>query len=292
VKLTLQADGLDDLVLGEAGDPYGLKVVDLGAPAVRESLEEWPGADGEIDSTVFEGGRTITAVVQLLPWTFAKEKHLKAFTRSRLRPTMTIELDDGTLLQATVRGLPFSSELTVEWQAAGLRLFPVQWRVASGVLESAELHKQTILAGTPDADGLEFGSTLEFGPTLEFPDVAAPGTGPVTNAGDRPATAVLRAYGPFGGSLSTDNVTIGNQTTGKYLVFAGLQVLAGEFVEIDLRAKTILLNADPTQSLYDKRDPALSDWWVLEPGVNVLVFQPETYSGAAQMHVLWRDAYS
>jgi hypothetical protein len=75
-------------------------------------------------------------------------------------------------------------------------------------------------------------------------------------------------------------------------VFAGLQVLAGEFLEIDLRAKTIRLNGDAAQSLHSKLVFPGSVWWVLEPGDNVIVFQPETYSGVAQMTVAYRDAYS
>jgi hypothetical protein len=292
MRFTLQAANLDDLVIGDCDTAYGLRYHDLGSPAPREVIQDAPDFDGTFDSTALEGGRTITAVVQIMPWTFPAESRLKAFTRQAIRSTLLIELEDGTELQATVRGIPFETSADVDELLAGQRVATCQWYVPSGILESAALHEQTILAGAPDADGLEFDPTLEFGPTLEFPAATAPGTGTVTNAGDRAATAVLRAYGPFGGVLSTDNVTIGNETTGLFLVFAGLQVLAGEFLEIDLRAKTIRLNGDAAQSLHSKLVFPGSVWWVLEPGDNVVVFQPETYSGVAQLQIEWRDAWS
>lgn len=288
--LRLSHPTLDDLDFSASG--WYPQSFDPGAAATRDELRRRPDASGAADTTSLTGERVCTLTVFSSPSDASDmagmDDLLRAFLSPRIRPTLHWTRPGTSERVATGRGLPLLAPV----DAAPAQVLVAQWVIPSGIWESAELHEISILAGTPGSAGVEFDPTVEFGPTIEFPFADAPGLGYVTNAGNAETYPVLRAYGPFGGSLSTDNVTIGNQTTGKALVFAGLNVLAGEFVEIDTREKTIRLNADPAQSLYHKLDFGSSEWWSLVPGENAVTFQPETFSGVAQLVVVYRDAWA
>lgn len=291
MQFTLQAPGLNSLVLTD--DPYQVYYYDPGAPSPREVVEDAPAADGVLDTTTLEGERTITLGVAVVPQTFAAVQALKAFTRQDLRPTLTIEFAGAPDLVATGRLVPFGDPFNDTDFAADRRLVEVQMRVQAGILESSTLHEATIVPGADTTGGLEFGTTLEFGSALEFPLVDPPGTSVLSNAGDRAALPIIRLFGPFGDEgNASDETEIANVTTGKSLVFAGTAVAAGDYLEVNFRAKTILLNGVSTQSKYDRLVFPDSSWWTLRPGENEIAFRPDTFSGNAQMLVLWRDAYS
>lgn len=291
ITFTLSAPGLSDLVLNV--DPYAVDAYDLGHPLPREVTEDAPGTDGKLDTTTLEAERIITIRLSQHPWTWAETLALKAFTRQDLRPTITIVQDGAPDLVATVRASQFSQPVSTVQQANRSREPVLQWVCPSGILESSALHEETIVPGADTTGGLELGTTLEFGSTLEFPLVDPPGTSVLSNAGDRAAHPIIRLFGPFGDEgNASDETEIANVTTGKSLVFAGTAVAAGDYLEVNFRAKTILLNGVSTQSKYDRLVFPDSSWWTLRPGENEIAFRPDTFSGNAQMLVLWRDAYS
>lgn len=284
MRLTLRAQGLDDLVIGETGGEMCLRWHDLGSPAPREVVEDAPDAYGQTDTTVLEGGRTITAVVQLDPWSFASERRLRAYTHPRIRATLLIELGGGApMLQATVRGVPFGVDVDVEHFVSNVRHYTVQWFVPSGILESADLQTVEIAASGESEDGREY--DLEF--DRSYPPSAPVGEVVVTNIGDRDAYPMIQLHGPWSGATRVVNVDAGRE-----LVIDNESVQAGDYLEIDARSKTIRLNGDPSNSRYDRLVFPDSEWWALAPGSQRLRFLPSTFSAPARMVVAWRHAYS
>jgi phage-related protein len=127
------------------------------------------------------------------------------------------------------------------------------------------------------AYSLTFSRTYPASPVL--------GSGSFVNAGDDDAYPLIRIYGPV-----TEPV-LDNNTQGKSLTFAGLTLSATEYLEIDTRAKTILLNGDTANSRYDKLVFPTSDWWWLSPGINLIRFHPATFTdGVTLAELTWRDA--
>lgn len=290
--LRLEADGLPTLDL--ASTAFKAAEIDLGYPIVRAVTQNAPDADGEIDTTQYSGARVVTLGLSVQPTVasrWALTQQVKAYLNPRLRPRMVVTFPDAPELMLTLRG----SNLADRWVPQRGARFDItaQWVCPSGLIESYELRSETIYPGAGGVDGIEFGTTIEFGPTVEFPFVEPPGTTIITNAGDRNAFPVIRAFGPFGDEGNpADETEIGNVTTGKTLVFAGLGISAGDYLEIDFRHKTILVNSLATQSRYQYLTFPDSSWWTLAPGENEVSFRPDTFSGNAQMTVFWRDAYS
>lgn len=290
--LRLEADGLPTLDL--ASTAFKAAEIDLGFPIVRTVTQNAPDADGEIDTTELSGARVVTLGLSVQPTVasrWALTQQVKAYLNPRYRPRLIVTFPDAPELMLTLR----AANLADRWvPQRGARFdLTAQWVCPSGLIESAELHQATILPGAGGVDGIEFASTVEFGPTVEFPFVEPPGTVQVVNAGDRNAFPVIRAFGPFGDEgNASDETQIGNFTTGRTLVFAGLGISAGDYLEIDFRNRTILVNSLSTQSRYQYLSFPESAWWSLQSGVNEVSFRPDTFSGNSQMQVFWRDAYS
>ena len=297
LPLRIEADGLETLDLSSGA--ITVSKLDLGDAVTRAVASDAPGADGSIDTTMFTGARVVTmeALVRgslsATSTRWALTQRLRAFTNPRLRPRLyfRFSLVDPELM-VTLRRAQF----TDRWVPSANRetdSVVVQWVCPSGILESAALLESTVFPGADVSSGLEFGASLEFGPSLEFPLVDPPGVGPVVNSGDRDAMPVVRAYGPFGDEgNAADVTTIGNVTSGLALSFVGMGVAAGDYLEIDFRRKTILVNGLSSQSRYSYLSFPSSAWWTLQPGVSVVSFRPDTFSGNSQMLTLWRDAYN
>lgn len=292
--LRLEATGLPTLDL--ASPAFKAAELDLGFPLVRTVSASAPDTDGEIDTTELSGARVVTLGLSVSPTAagvsrWALTQQVKAYLNPRLRPRLYVTFPDAPELMLTLRG----ANLGDRWVPQRGARFDItaQWVCPSGLIESAELHTATILPGAGGVDGIEFGPTVEFGTTVEFPFIEPPGTVQIENAGDRDAFPVVRAFGPFGieGSAA-DETEIGNVTTGKTLVLAGLGISVGDYLEIDFRRKTILVNSLADQSRYQYLTFPDSAWWTLAPGVNEVSFRPNTFSGNANAVVYWRDAYS
>lgn len=288
----LEADGLTplDLSCGE----IAVSRFDLGDAAIRVVAEDAPDTDGSIDTSTLMGPRVVTIEALIRPHRgtstrWALTQQLKAFTHPRLRPILYYKpSDDDPELMLTMRRSQFADFLAP--QVTPQTTVTMQWVVPSGILESAELFTATAAAsGDPAELGFMFDLTFD----LTFPAMDPQGSVQVVNAGDRDAYPLLRLYGPFSGLTS-----ISNDTVGKALVFddhptlGAFAVTAGNFLEIDMRTKTIRLNGDPTQTRNQYLVFPDSAWWSLQPGEQRIRLEAETFTSPAQVQVSWRDAYS
>jgi hypothetical protein len=276
----LEAAGLDPLEL----DPYQGYVVtalDLGYPTVRTVVQDAPDADGTIDTTSFVGARYVNANITLNPVAATKEQmraRLRAFMSPKLRPTMFVALDGEAEKQLTLRASLWSNLI----QNPAYATVAAQWAAPYGILESADQHSATVLA---TGQGVEGGRVYDLEYDRTYIGGTVIGETIISNAGDADAYPLIRMYGP-----ATDP-TLRNVTQDRALVFTGLTIGAGEFVELDTRAKTIRYQGDPTDSRYSTLDFPASSWWTLSPGLNTIRFLPATYTAPAQAELVWRDAW-
>lgn len=281
-SIVLSAPGLASLPL-DASQGYVVKLLDLGDAVTRDVVGDAPDADGTDDETEFIGARAVALKVRLLPrggWLPAERaRRLRAFTNPRLRPVMTISRDGEVDQQVVLRRGPFNNPI----ERPHFQDVTVQWVAPFGILESVALHDQTVFAV---AAGAAVGRAYSLTFSRTYPASPVLGSGSFVNAGDTDAYPLIRIYGPV-----TEPV-LDNLTQGKSLTFAALTLSATEYLEIDTRARTILLNADPTNSRYDKLVYPTSDWFTLGPGANAIRFHPATFTdGTTLAEFVWRDAY-
>lgn len=278
----LEADGLETLYLDNSA---GIDVVTLdpGDPEIRAVMSDAPDSDGTVDTTAFLGARVITAELHCDRATWATRQLLRSYTSPKRRPTLFLQMGaDAPEQQVTVRGSRFSDNHGAAWFGGGQMTITVQWVAPLGILESVELHEATARAGeSPTTDGLAF--PISF--PLAWPSADPAGSTAVINAGTADAYPTIRIYGPCEGPA------IENITQSRALVFTELEVLAGEYVEIDTRAKTIRYLSDPTDSRYDNLDFPTSRWWTLSPGLNVIRFFPDVYTAPSLAVITHRDAW-
>lgn len=280
--LRLEAPGLDPLAFLPAAG-WIVDRVDLGTPEPREQAEDAPDADGQIDTTSLIGARDIivagTMFADVDPLWRMKDR-LAAFMSQRLRPTLYIAEVGQPERQAAVRGRQYPRQVVNrDWDE-----FQAVFRVSSGVLESATPVVTPIFPGAPEGVG---GLELPVELPVEFVGAGPPGAGVVVNEGTADASPVLRIDGPCTGPI------VENRTVGRSLVFdPAWEILAGEYLEIDVRAKTILLNGIESQSRYDKLVFAESAWWTLPAQASSDVrFTPVEWSPPSRLTVTHRHAW-
>lgn len=280
--IVLEAPGLEPLVV-DVANGYIVKLFDLGDADTRAVVDDAPDADGTDDTTMFIGARVVALKVRLIPRNgfelAERARALRAFTNPRLRPTMTITRDGEVDQIVTLRRSDFNSPIERPTHSD----VTVQWVAPLGILESAVEHVQNVFAV---AAGPAVGRAYSLTFSRTYPASPVLGSGSFVNAGDADAYPLIRIYGPV-----TEPV-LDNNTQGKSLTFASLTLSSTEYLEIDTRAKTILLNGDPANSRYDKLVFPTSDWWTLSPGINLIRFHPATFTdGTTLAELTWRDAF-
>jgi hypothetical protein len=159
----------------------------------------------------------------------------------------------------------------------------VQWVAPDGIIESTTLTSETASA-TPE---VEPGRSYDRSYDLSYPASSPIGSVTIDNTGNVSVYPELLLYGP-----ATDP-RIENITGGGALVFTGLTLGEGDYLEIDTRQRTILLNGLPTANRYSFLDFAESAWAGLElaPGDNLVRYFPVTYDDGAEAIIRYRAAW-
>jgi len=271
-------DGVNELVLLPTDETVGLWLVDLdlGFPEIREVVQARPGRDGNYDHTMWHGARTITC--NLVADNVAILDRLGGFMKPAARPILRFTAG-GTERQAEMRVTSYAAPLATTARR-GIIDISAQWSVPTGRIKSAAEHEITAFP-----TGLEEGRVYDLDHDRAYPPTSGVGNTTVHNAGNDHTPILMRIYGPC-----TDP-KIENRTVGAKLETSGLVLNEGEYVEIDSGERTVYFQSDPAQSLYDRVDFAVSDWFYLDPGVNVLRFYPEASAPPCQIDYVWRDSW-
>lgn len=142
-----------------------------------------------------------------------------------------------------VQGSPFGASMGFE------RDFAIGVRVSDPRHYDAEGQDGTTLAISVGG-GIVPPVTPPFTPALP---TSSSGAGLVENTGTAPTDPTVDIYGPV------SEPVLMNLTYSLELAFTGLTLLAGEFVRVDFRRRTVLLNG--VSDYRGKVDLAASDWW-------------------------------
>lgn len=278
--ITLTHADLDDLTLDDWDTGINVSGFDLGHPETRSVVTNRPGQNGADDETEWFGPRVVSLDLDIFDGdTYTMTQNLdrvKAFMRPSLRPTLTYA-DPTTGVERSLTVRP--ETMTAPIDHGSVLSAQVQFVAPSGVITAAA-DSEAALTATEAVPGITFDVTFD----LAFPPFTASPSA-VTNAGNVDADWRALIYGPCAGP------TIENRTTGELIYLEGLVVAAGDYVEIDTAAGTILVNSDPDASRYSSFDFATSTWWRLAPGESEVAFYADTVADPSSATFVWRDTW-
>jgi hypothetical protein len=95
---------------------------------------------------------------------------------------------------------------------------------------------------------------------------------------------VISLFGPC------TNPRFENLTTGQQLRFV-TTLTAGQFLEINVRDRTVRLNGLVAQNRYNTLDFATSQWFDLPPGESLLRYRPDSITAGAFARVGFRSSW-
>lgn len=209
---------------------------------------------------------------------------LRSLTAAHKRPFLYIQRDGWSgERRAELRG--DSASYVVDKISAVMLDISLQWVVPAGVLEDPTQQVGT-LRPTTSHTGRSYPRSYVSGSGWSYTPAGAGSTVTVTSSGTIPTPPILRAYGAF-----TEPV-ITNLTTGGVIELDAVSVSAGSYLEIDVGARTVLLNGDPSLSYYNKINFATTSWWELQPGANLISMTTGTQDASCELDVLWNDNFS
>ncbi len=135
------------------------------------------------------------------------------------------------------------------------------------------------IAGT--LAGLGFGLT-----GLPITPATLTGSPVVVSGGNVAVPWTGKLYGPCSGP------ELANDTAGGTIRFTtALALAAGEFVALDSRMRTALLNNDSSQSVLGFLDFSASTWWQMQPGSNSIRYSPNSATSSSEAVVLFQTGW-
>ena len=277
----LEEPSLGTLLLDE-DNGFIVQAVERTTPEPRQSSTPRVDADGEDDQTSRFGAAAVTVDLHVCAGPTGTVQQLtdrlRAYCAPARRPYLiyrpTDDDDERRILLSSGQA-PTVLRYRTHMQARAT------WRAPDGVAEAAEAAEVSLNATATVELGVSFPLTFDVG----FPGTPTIGASTLTNNGTVAVAPTIRIYGPC-----TDP-RIANETVGRALIFDGLDIAAGDYVDIDVKARTVRLNSEPAQSHYNQLDFAQSRWWALEPGTNEVRFYPVTAGDACVAEIRWRDAW-
>lgn len=266
----------------EPADGFRVRDLDLGYPAARVVSDPRVNANGTDDRTEFYGSRVVslTCLVQSVEGRTRRQALdlLRAYASPRRRPVLIFD-EDGTGDERQVRlrgdqlGWPLSTAVAADVQVA--------WTAPDGILEAVTESSVSVSAVPITEPGRSYPRTYP----LTYPAISLVGAVDAPNAGTEPAAPVMQLWGPC-----TDPALV-NASTGEQLRFTGLTLTGSQYVEVDVKAATVLLNGRAGQSLYSSMDLLASSLWWLQAGSNLVRYSPASYDPAAHAVLTYRSAW-
>lgn len=287
----LEDDELGRLDL-DCDDGFAVLGFEIGFPAVREVTRGRSLSDGVFDDSRYLGSRVITVTLGMIsggcdaPGTSQSLiDQVMPYLSPRRRPRLSwsLQRNMSELRSAVVRGL--NAPIVINQRAYPALVF--QWVTVDAFVELAQ---ETCFINNPNEPAVEQGRDYD----LTFDRQYLPG-GPtdsifVVNPGTAPAnwTATILA------SANQPNIVV-NGTAMRFNANGGVNLIAGQTLNIDTRERTILLNNDPNESRYDRVN--FEDWsWddlLLRPGLNVIRFNGTGawFDGNTRLQICTRGAW-
>lgn len=256
--------------------------IDIGIPEIREVLEPVPGGDGSTDYTALYGPRVVSLTGTAFGATVGSRQaaiaQLLRFARPNARPQLVYQFDgDATPRALTLR----SSDWTAPVMMPGYTAFTIAWKAANPIAYGLVANSQSF-PPLANFNGRAYPRTYP----LSYPSgYGGAGIATVTTLGDYVTWPIVRMFGPL------TNPTLTWQDGSGQIVFTGLTVNQGDYLQIDTAARTVILNGDPNASRYSFLDFTQTVWAPLQPGDNVLRFSADSASSPALVEIDWSDAW-
>jgi Siphovirus-type tail component, C-terminal domain len=282
--LQLGADTLD-LSDYETNGLY-VDTVDIGAPAVREVVNDAVDRHGTTDETAYFGARLITLSGTLIASEVAGTRQeildrLRLFCRPGTRPTLTVALNDDVPRVITLRPDQCASPIT----APGRCPFAAAWKAPDPRFYSLALDSVVVYPPMSATGGRTY--PLTFSRT--YPSSwGGSGFADVTVAGDMATWATYRIDGPATNPVLTVTDDAGHTSS---VGFASLTLAVGDYITVDTDTKTVYLNGDPAADRYSTLDVLTTRWGPLWPGHNRITFDAAAFAASCQLTATWRPAY-
>lgn len=169
--------------------------------------------------------------------------------------------------------------------------FPATWDVATGLARGlVELEATDPLVYDNDLTTYSVGLVQATGGRTYdrvYPLVYSGGSGSgglvtVVHSGDMDVHPIIRIYGP------ADTPIVRHVGQGKFLKF-NVVVPDDAYLEVDMFSHSVLLNGTANYRGY--LDP-LSEWFVMEPGSNDILFSANVYDASAALEIDFRSAWA
>lgn len=257
-----------------------LNEIDLGYPTPREAATVLSGQDGDNDVTLYSGSRAITAVVTLPPsgvgslmdtvnglmhpgrryWLYVWRDDWAAFRMIRVR---------GASKAMRSGRLPLTAQLG--WKSVG----------PGAALQDVTATSVKLFPAAQPGGGMSLPAAFP----VAFQPGLVPGASILTVNGTAPAPPVIDMYGPCTGPLFRV------VATGLQVSMPSLSIAQGDFVRVDVAARTVLLNNNASQSLLNAVDYSSSSWPLLPQGSPQVVFSPASSGAGCQAVVTWRSQW-
>lgn len=252
----------------------------IGLPTARAVTVARPQHDGELDYTSRHGAALIEVRGRVWPGSEGSVPDLvdalRFFAHPGRRPRLVWRKVGQAARRATVRFE--GGETPLEAESYATSQAQMLFRVPDGKSYSDQLHVRAANAAG-DVPGREYDLSFD----RSYPFSGGLGLVECVNAGTTVTDPVLRMFGPC------ESPRVEHVASGRRLTLEGFAVSDGDYVELDVSARTARLNGLASQNLYDALTEAR--WFSLEPGENQLRFFPETASAGSQLQARWRDAF-
>jgi hypothetical protein len=274
-----------DLMSDQQG--FRVSALDLGFPAVREVVVDNSDRNGATDLTKLLGPRPVVITGALVPSPVGSRQRawhaLAPFLDPSARVTMTYRVDgDAVVKTMTLR----AAQATATFDNPATSPAQLGFKAADPL--AYDVNSQTAIAGVAGVGAAGRAYSLAF--NRLYPAAAGSATVITASAGDFTVYPVLRFYGPMTNiSLAwtpfPPNVQQAFQFVPSYVISAG------NYVQVDCRARTAYLNGDPTNNVYAQL-VAFNVWPYLPAGGSTTWALSATgYSSATQVQITWADAY-
>lgn len=263
---------------------------DPGYPPPRVVANDLPGQDGSDDQTAYFSARTVVITGSLIP--SAQGSRAKAFDALApflapgARPTLMFATDSDTDIRCLdMRVGQWTNPIDHPTNATA---FSVQWVCPNPIAYDQTINEVDVAFATGSTSGRTYPRIYP----LTYPTGgSSSGEATVVTGGTYASWPILRIFGPCANPsvIWLDPVLL--TPLGPKVVFNGLTVADGHYVEVDTRARTALLDGVPGSSQYNFVNFANTTWGPLQPGANLLQFAPASASTDSLLAVRWRDSY-
>jgi hypothetical protein len=275
-------------------DNTGLVVSDinLGTPSVKKVQTNLPGQDGMFDQTKNFGTRvlSISGYATGYGTVGSRQKVIDSLAPfCKLDPTSRPSLVFAFDTDVVERTIPL---VVSQWSgpvAAGIgSAVQYQWECPDPIAKGTTTNEVDIPPFTGSSAGRVYPRSY---PRVYPVGFGGSGQAFVTTAGTFNAWPLIRIFGPINNPVLTWLDPITTLPIGPQIAFTGLNILAGHYIEIDTKARTVVLDSDPNANRYSFVDFPNTIWGPLKAGSNLLKLSCAAASAPALAQVFWADAF-